>query len=239
MISDGLELTVKDFLFEPDAPCMDHEGLLIPDAIVGQDKNRETTLVIANSSCMPVLLEEGELVVKLQGCEVFQPNMPPSDINTKTVDAVQSRPLIDQDHLEKLQTELQLSSLDLTPAESYQISLLTEFAELFALDSTELGRISLLTYRIDTRDSPPIKQAPRRLPFALRHHTSKLVDEMLTRVVITPSSSPWASPLALVTKSDGSRRFCVDYHCVNAVTKQNVYPLPRIDDSLDLLSWSC
>ena len=190
-ISGGLELTGKDFLFEPDAPCMDQEGLLIRDAIVGQDKHQETALVIANSSSMPVLLEEKELVGRLHGCEVFITNMPPSDINTKTVAAVQSRPAIDHHCLEKLQTELQLSSLDLSSAESSQLfSLFVEFAELFALDSTKLGRTSLVTHGIDTGDSPPMKQAPRRLPFSLRHHMSKLVDEMLTRGVIKSLGKP-------------------------------------------------
>ena len=51
-----------------------------------------------------------------------------------------------------------------------------------------------------------------------------------------PSSSPWESPIVLVAKKDGSTTFCVDYRKLNAVTKLDVFPLPRIDDSLDLLS---
>ena len=40
----------------------------------------------------------------------------------------------------------------------------------------------------------------------------------------------------LVTKKDGSQRFCVDYGQVNAVTIKDAYLLPHIDNSLCALS---
>ena len=61
------------------------------------------------------------------------------------------------------------------------------------------------------------------------------VKEMLEGGQIEASDSPWASPVVLVTKKDGSTHFCVDYRRLNSLTIKDAYPLLRIDDSLWLL----
>ena len=76
-----------------------------------------------------------------------------------------------------------------------------------------------------------------KIPFALRSKVDYMT-EMLEQGIIQPSQSPWASPINLVAKKDGTTRFCVDYRKLNYVTKLDVFPLPRVDGSLDLLAKS-
>ncbi|UYV68139.1 hypothetical protein LAZ67_5003162, partial [Cordylochernes scorpioides] len=64
------------------------------------------------------------------------------------------------------------------------------------------------------------------------------IDEMLKEGIIRPSSSPWSFPVILVKKRDGKFRFCVDYRKLNEVTVKDVYPIPRIDDVMDILQGS-
>ena len=54
--------------------------------------------------------------------------------------------------------------------------------------------------------------------------------------IIDLSTSPWALPIILVRKKDGSTRFCVDYRQLNDITKKGSYPHSRIDNTLDTLS---
>ena len=61
---------------------------------------------------------------------------------------------------------------------------------------------------------------------------------MLDQGVIRPSHSPWASPIVLVRKKDGTFRFCIDYRKLNSVTIRDAHPLPRVDDLLEALNGS-
>ncbi|PIK37653.1 putative RNA-directed DNA polymerase from mobile element jockey-like [Apostichopus japonicus] len=62
------------------------------------------------------------------------------------------------------------------------------------------------------------------------------VRKLLAKGVIKPSTSPYASPVVLVRKTDGTLRLCIDYRKLNGKTRKDAYPLPRIQESLDALT---
>jgi hypothetical protein len=117
--------------------------------------------------------------------------------------------------------------------------LLLRHRDVFSLNEDDIGRTTLVKHSIDTGNAPPIRQAPRRLPLAKQQTVREKIDEMRRQGIIEPASGPWASPIVLVSKKDGSTRFCVDYRRLNNITRKDSYPLPRIDTILDSLEGSC
>lgn len=139
------------------------------------------------------------------------------------------------------------NAADLTANEKHRLNEKPhDHGELFSIDG-ELGRTSIMEHTIPTQDA--VHQQPRRVPcnrlpeverFAtsfpgLKPWLKRFADEGLDTGVIRPSKSPWASPLVLVKKEDGSTRFCVDYRRLNDVTVGDSFRVPRIDDSLRAL----
>ena len=97
------------------------------------------------------------------------------------------------------------------------------------------GRTNLVQHHINVGDAVPIQQKPYRVPYAQRDLIKKELDQMLEAKVIRPSTSPWASPIVLVTKKDGDVRFCVDYRKLNQVARFDAYPMPRIEELIDTI----
>ena len=113
--------------------------------------------------------------------------------------------------------------------------LLLSYGDTFAEPGGNLGRTDKLKHTIFTGEAQPIRQGVRRISLSRKTEVTKLVKEMLDKRIITQSSSPWATPIVLVGKKDRSYHFCVDYRKLNSVTRKDAYPLPRIDETLDML----
>ncbi|CAM8972949.1 unnamed protein product [Rhodiola kirilowii] len=84
----------------------------------------------------------------------------------------------------------------------------------------------------------PINQRPYRYSTLQKDVIDKLVQEMLIQGIIQYNSSPYASPVVLVKKKDGSCRLCVDYRGLNKQTIKDKYHIPLLEDLLDELGGS-
>ena len=124
---------------------------------------------------------------------------------------------------------------NLSPLQQQQLNeLFKEYIDVFSQGDEDLGNTPLLKHGIETH-GPPLRQPYRRQNPAVRREEMTQVQQMLSSNVIRPSNSPWASPVVMVRKKDGSLRFCVDFRQLNAATVKDAHPLPRIDDLLDAL----
>jgi len=97
----------------------------------------------------------------------------------------------------------------------------------------EPGLTDLAVFSIDTGTHTPIHQQPYSTPAHFRTSIDTELDWLLEKGFIRPSTSPWASPIVAVRKPDGSARLCVDFKKVNAITQDQPFYMPRVEEVLE------
>ena len=115
-------------------------------------------------------------------------------------------------------------------------SLLAKFDDIMSKHELDTGLTDVIEHDIVTEDAQPIRQRPYRLSFSERQKVNQLVENFQNSGLIRESTSPWACPIVLVKKKDGTLRFCCDWRKLNSVTKKDAMPLPLINDMIDRLS---
>ena len=213
-----------DVLLEPLNNFMEQHCLVVAHSL-SQASSSQTVIQVLNPSAETVMVHKGEKVAVARPishtvCSVIQ----------EPVNITANVGVEDVVHL-MLRGADKLSEKERDAA----ASLLLEFKDVIAVGENSLGHTSLVYHSIDTGSSRPVRQQARRLPVHQKQEVRELLDDMLSRGVIEPSHSPWASPIVLVRKKDGSTQFCVDFRKVNDCTRKDAQPLPRIDDTLDAL----
>ena len=99
----------------------------------------------------------------------------------------------------------------------------------------KLGQVTSTEHQIDTNGADAINTRQYRCPISKREIIRNEAQKMIVAGIVKPSDSPWNSPVVLVAKPSGEYRFAIDFRKLNAVTKKQAYPVPRIDDCLNSL----
>ena len=97
------------------------------------------------------------------------------------------------------------------------------------------GTTHLTEHTIFLEDTTPLKQRYMPRNPAMQKIIDEEISKMLADGIIEPSRSPWSSPVVLVRKKNGKRRFCIDFRRVNQVTRRDAYPLPQVEATLSKL----
>lgn len=114
--------------------------------------------------------------------------------------------------------------------------LIDSYRDCFAQNLSKLGCTQLTELDIRLTDDIPVVYRPYRLIHSGKEVVRDTVKELLHTKIIEESESAYASPVILVSKKTGGCRLCVDYRALNRKTIKGLFPLPRIDDQIDLLS---
>ena len=114
----------------------------------------------------------------------------------------------------------QASGSSTTPTLSLSSKIKAEFADVFKIElPTRLPPCKNMEHRIElVPGANPVTRPPYRMSIKEETEVRKVIDEYLSKGLIRPSFSPFASPILLVKKKDGSFRMCVDYRALNKIT---------------------
>ena len=85
-------------------------------------------------------------------------------------------------------------------------SVVSEYKHIF----TDLpGTTDLIKHHVNVTCSDPVRSKPYPIPYRLREMLKNDIRDMLRMGVIRRSTSPYASPVVIVRKKDGSNRVCI------------------------------
>ena len=195
---------VPTSLFEPNPGKVKEVGVAVADAIVEANHGNCITLILENPNSELLNLKKG---LELGTIEPIDSVVVPQEQADKECDSIHcpsnsdkapDPELADQaqvnlveskltpqkqaDRTEKLLKVLKLEEAGLPQEQQRQLEkLIIANADIFALDSSELGSTDLVTHDIFTGDHPPVHQLPRRIPFSLRPKVQELVQDMLNQ----------------------------------------------------------
>lgn len=225
-----------DLMAEPLGPEYSElpEGLLVSPSLVKAERGRAFVPII-NVGTTDVWLTPRRVIATVQTVDAVKGE--DSQIQV-SVDSQNCTAFIVTQDAKVTKTELDLPEFEnLEEVERQQAkALLIKYNSVFAKSDLDVGCTNMITHDIPLLDEAPVRQPYRRIPPSQYELARNHIQQLLQSKIIRESSSPYSSPIVLVIKKDGTLRMCVDYRLLNAKTRKDAFPLPRIEESLDALA---
>ena len=207
----------------------------VPSGII--DGRSEVIVEVVNVCKFPVKIKQGRTLAWVSRPRIEKINIVDFRKPSPPEMTFEERERVDEETVCKMLDTFDLDTDSALTKE--EKSMLRQFlkknAKTFAANPSRPGRTSKVQHTIDTGENAPFRMKRRRMPWSHQQIEQKHIKEMLENGIVRRSSSPWASPIVLADKPDGSIRFCVDYRELNKITKKDSYPLPRIEETIDKL----
>ena len=231
-------------------PLRNEGGSEVPQVVmiltysVCMPRSQKVTVMLQNITNDVITLSKGKIIAELAAANLVPNKIAPRFLerkkNAKLVKSGQLQ-VGKEKRIQKLMDKLELSGMQAWNKERKERAEQTmkDFEDIFMLEPLELERTNLVKHTIKVSNLVPFKEQYQRILPHQFEEVRKHLKEMEEIGAICRSSSPWASPIILVQKKNGSLRFCINLRKLNARTIKDAYSLPRIEESLDCLNGAC
>ncbi|CAF2999137.1 unnamed protein product [Rotaria sp. Silwood2] len=218
-------------LFTPTYSITRIQGLIIPHSLI-TIKNYVTWITVYNPTSNSCYLHKNILIGTA--------TLLKSDMNISTIFDLHTRTNYDQNYTNSVtgNSEQNIRGLLKHIENPQQINDLTIILKkhhpLFDTTITKIAETST-AHVICTGDNPPTTSKPYPQTIEKQNATFDIIQQMLKHKQIRPSHSQYSAPVLLIKKRDGSYRFIVDYRKLNSITIQDNYPLPNLEQAIQMV----
>ena len=205
--------------------------------------SRSVSIVLQNLTARPIHLARGRVISRVAAANVVPEAQCSPDLLKKLGDEGEDKPeptkLLMQQRQELLLTALEkdgrLDRLKDWPPElaKWAKALLLEFHHVFSLEPNEIGFTDATKHVMELMKDEPFKERFHCIAPPLVDEVCQHIQEILVGSAFRPSQLPRCNAVVLVRKKDGSLRFCIDFRRLNARTKKDAYPLPRMQETME------
>ena len=221
-----------DVIVEPRTPNRLPDGIVVDQNVIRitkeNQKARRIPVLVQNRTDSPIWIYRNIILGELYLCDV----QGLVNVNSQSV----------HDHgvgtgsKEGVVEGLDFSDSPASPQEIEQVTrVIGNYPHAFSQSDTDLGHSNIIEHTIPLTDPQPFRERYRRIPPSMYAEVREHLKTMHEANVIRESFSPYASPVVLVRKKDGSLRFCIDFRKLNQRTIRDSYALPRIDETLQMM----